>query len=366
MYEDDYRSNIRRSQVLQRENLTLRAQVDRQAGRIRELEKKVDEQLYQMLVQEHRDLKANIKEQLEQLYMLEDQLKRLKNIDRPAERPELLFSSQDDDIDTILNEFSASGHKGEYAAGSIAKAPPSAAGNEVTKTSAEQPEPAQDDGKSKALDDPAVPPAETKSMRRRILGMAGSAVFYAALALILVGAFFIRSAQDGAPLNIAGYSGMLVLSGSMQDVIPKDSFLLTKSVDADTLAVGDDITFMTNSTTSVTHRIIEILPQPDGTLAFRTQGVNNSAPDNNPVNEANIVGKVIYHNYRIGLAAKWISTNWPILAFLMAVWIGLGFVLRMLNSDKGEEAGKEDKPSRQERRTHFKKAANRPLAGARH
>lgn len=152
----------------------------------------------------------------------------------------------------------------------------------------------------------------------------GNIGFYLAIALLLVGAVLIRSAQNGAPVRIAGYSGLLVLSESMQDVIPKGSFILTKAVDAKSLQIGDDITFMTNPTTSVTHRILDIRSQEDGTVAFQTKGVNNQDPDRDLVAEVNVVGKVVYHNLLLGQLAQWISANWPLLLFLLVVWGALG------------------------------------------
>lgn len=169
-----------------------------------------------------------------------------------------------------------------------------------------------------------------------ILKVVGNVIFCVAIVALLVGAYLIRSAQEGAPLSIAGYSGMLVLSGSMQDVIPKGSFVLTKSVEPSTLKVGDDITFLTNSTTTVTHRIIDIRPQTDGTLAFKTKGVNNSAPDSSLVSSSNLVGKVIYHNLTIGKVAEGIRGNWPLLLFLMAVFIILSRVLAHIQQEDDE------------------------------
>lgn len=156
----------------------------------------------------------------------------------------------------------------------------------------------------------------------------GNLMFYLAIVLLLAGAVMIRSTRSGAPVSIAGYSGLVVLSESMQDVIPKDSFILTKHVEPETLQIGDDITFMTNSVTCVTHRIVDIRPQPDGTLAFQTKGVNNQTPDSNLAAAGNVVGKVVYHNLLLGQIAQWISANWPLVIFLLAVWMSLSWVLK--------------------------------------
>lgn len=165
-------------------------------------------------------------------------------------------------------------------------------------------------------------------------------LFYLAIVLMLTGAAMMRSTREGAPATLAGYSGMIVLTGSMQDVIPQGSFILTKSVDADTLQVGDDITFMIDAATTVTHRIIDILPQIDGTLAFRTQGTNNALADADLVYEKNVVGVVIYHNLTIGKFAKWLSANWPVIIFLLAVVAVLSRVLAAIAASDDDDTGR--------------------------
>lgn len=174
---------------------------------------------------------------------------------------------------------------------------------------------------------PSGPGVETRPPPAR-LHVLGNVMFYLAVVLLLAGAVLLRSARNGAPVSIAGYSGLVVLSESMQDVIPKGSFILTKQVEPESLQIGDDITFMTNSVTCVTHRIVDIRPQPDGTLAFQTKGVNNQTPDSNLAAEGNVVGKVVYHNLLLGQSAQWISANWPLVVFLLAIWMALSWVLK--------------------------------------
>ena len=151
----------------------------------------------------------------------------------------------------------------------------------------------------------------------------------------LPAAVLFRSAQAGAPMRVAGYSGMLVLSESMQDAIPKGSFILTRAVEPEELQVGDDITFMVNPTTSVTHRIVDIHLQADGRPIIRTQGVNNPVPDT-PVANENIVGKVVYHSLLLGLLAKGVSDNWPLLLFLLVLWGALGKFLAYTITSRNE------------------------------
>ncbi len=192
--------------------------------------------------------------------------------------------------------------------------------------------------------------ADPPRRRSRLKTVMGNVFFYLVLVLALVVAVFVRAARQGAPTSVAGYSGMLVLTESMQDAIPKGSFVLVKHVEPEELQIGDDITFMVNPTTSVTHRIVDIRPQASGVPIVQTKGVNNPNPDA-PVAVENIVGKVVYHSLFLGLLAKGVSDNWPLLVFLLAVWMVLGKVLLHIfreDSSPQRQAGTRDSPHRTE------------------
>ncbi len=173
------------------------------------------------------------------------------------------------------------------------------------------------------------PVQEHERRRKRLQKVLGNVLFYLALALALVAALFIRATRQGAPMSIAGYSGMVVLTESMEDAIPKGSLIITKSIPPDELQIGDDITFMVNPTTSVTHRIVNIRPQAGGIPIIQTKGLTNPTPDD-PVPVENIVGKVIYHSLFLGILAKGVSDNWPLLLFLLALWTVMGKLLLRL------------------------------------
>ncbi len=187
------------------------------------------------------------------------------------------------------------------------------------------------------------PPAEEKFSQKHLVPekqrrksrawkIVGNAAFYGALVLLIVAALLIRAASDGAPTSLAGYTGMIVLSESMQSEIPKGSLVITKIVDPKTLQVGDDITYMANRTTSVTHRIIGITENYQGTgeRAFELQGIMNAQPDRLPVPAANVVGEVVFHSEILGTVASFIRAYWPFLLFLLAVLFVLVKVLERI------------------------------------
>lgn len=151
-------------------------------------------------------------------------------------------------------------------------------------------------------------------------GMVGDILFYGFL-IFLVTATVLHLTGGGAPKRIAGYSAAVVLSGSMQEEIPKDSLIVTRQVDPNFLNIGDDITYLIDPTTTVTHRIVGIIEnyQDTGQRAFLTKGIMNEEQDEVPVPAVNVVGKVVFHSLMLGRSILFIRRNWPLLLFILLV-----------------------------------------------
>ena len=174
--------------------------------------------------------------------------------------------------------------------------------------------------------EPGPAPAPEKAPKpekeeRGALTVAKDIGFYLLIVLLLVLLFLTRARSDGSPNGIGGYYGMIVLSGSMEDVIPVGSLVIARHVDPQTLEIGDDITYMANQTTSVTHRIIGITEDYEGTgqRGFETKGTMNKEADSRIVMAANVVGIVVFHSLILGKAATFVNSQWPYLLFVMGV-----------------------------------------------
>lgn len=177
-----------------------------------------------------------------------------------------------------------------------------------------------------------------KSKKDKVLSVISNVLFYVIIVGIVLGAFLMRSTSKGKPFMLAGYSAANVLTSSMEDVYPKGSLIITKTVDPNELQIGDDITFMVNENSSITHRIIGIMEnyQDTGQRAFQTKGTMNTTPDKEPVAATNVVGKVVFHSKAIGDIANFIKANWPILIFVLLVIIGLISFLKW-NSKRSDD-----------------------------
>jgi signal peptidase len=104
------------------------------------------------------------------------------------------------------------------------------------------------------------------------------------LAILLVG------------VRLVGIKPYTVLSGSMEPTYHVGSMIYVKSFPAEAFEVGDPVTFYLSGTTVATHRIIEVLPDPNDPSAryFRTQGDANDTPDGDPIHSSKVIGKPLF------------------------------------------------------------------------
>ena len=147
----------------------------------------------------------------------------------------------------------------------------------------------------------------------------GDIAFYLFLIVLVVSVAFLKGGDSGAPKSLAGFSTFTVLTGSMQDEIPQGSLVITQQTDPRELKIGDDITYLSSPTTTVTHRIVGIIEnyKDTGQRAFETQGIMNAKPDEQPVPAGNVVGKVIFHSYALGQAFTVLSEHWLVFLILL-------------------------------------------------
>jgi len=97
------------------------------------------------------------------------------------------------------------------------------------------------------------------------------------------------------------YKGYNIVSESMYPEYNVGAFILSKKVDFDSLEIGDNIVFYSQSTMDsedreravITHQIIEVLNEPGG-VQYKTQGVNNNTPDAHPVTDGNYIGRIFF------------------------------------------------------------------------
>jgi signal peptidase len=173
-------------------------------------------------------------------------------------------------------------------------------------------------------------------MKRSLFIIVSDVLFFAAVFAILL-TVLTSGDGSGTQKTVFGLSYYTVISRSMQDEIPKDSFILVKETDPKKLNVGDNITFMRDSNTSITHKIIDIFESSDG-RGFKTMGVNNSQPDRDIVHESNVNGKVILVIPALGALMAYFGNNFHVVLIFYCLCIICSFGLRGLLIKRMERA----------------------------
>lgn len=147
---------------------------------------------------------------------------------------------------------------------------------------------------------------------------------------------------DSVP-SINGYAPMIVLTDSMYPQIKSGDLIITKSIDADDVAVKDVITFYDPASKTdavVTHRVMEIT-EVEGALAFITQGDANNAPDEMPVPAENLIGVYQMRIPAMGSVAMFMQTT-PGLIVCVVVPLLLLIGYDILRRKAFEKASKQD------------------------
>ena len=147
------------------------------------------------------------------------------------------------------------------------------------------------------------------------------------VALILCIFTFIGSGS-GKPLSIFGFYAMRITSGSMQSEIPEDSLLLIKKISPEDINIGDDITYLSNKESTVTHRVINIYNE-NGQLGFQTKGIENRIPDDEIVFADDVIGKVVYHSATAGKIMKFINQYIVVISIILLLPLGVIVVIRL-------------------------------------
>lgn len=147
-------------------------------------------------------------------------------------------------------------------------------------------------------------------------------------------------------VRLLGFQVYTVLSSSMEPTYRTGSLLYVKEVDPSTIEVGMPITFMLNSETVATHRVIEVLTdENDPTLhCFRTKGDHNEVADGGQVQEGHVLGVPQFSIPYLGYVAHFIQTppgKYIVLAAGAAILL-LAFLPDLVGAGKEKDAQRKE------------------------
>ena len=194
---------------------------------------------------------------------------------------------------------------------------------------------------------PAVPQVKQEASREKpasnLWRSISNIAFYAALAAIVIGAV-ILGGRSGGRTQFFGFSYYEVLSGSMQSMIPQGSLAIIRQTPAREIREGDVITFLRSDEETVTHQVMEIVPDFDGSgaLGFRTKGTDNPDPDPDIVAAVNVLGVVKLQIPNLGFTLRWVSDNIKYVFILFILVILISIALRVLLGERRVQQSEED------------------------
>ncbi len=174
-------------------------------------------------------------------------------------------------------------------------------------------------------------------------------IFLAAGVMVLSGI----NAKSGKATTILGYGFMAVQTGSMTPEYPVGSVIIIKKTDPSKLETNDVITFYSSNPNLgnmiVTHRIMEITNDGDGTYSFTTKGDANEINDEYKAESERIIGKVITKST---LMEKLMNIRQNPTTFLLVIMLPLCFIiaLELFSFTRRNTAEKDGKSSENEKK----------------
>lgn len=124
-----------------------------------------------------------------------------------------------------------------------------------------------------------------QSMKRAVTKIVINVMLVLLAILIIIGLLRIRS-----DTGVFGYTARIVISGSMEPTIEKNTLNIIELCDIEDIKVDDIICFRYDK--DIIHRVIEI-NEVQGNIVLHTKGDNNETADNIEITEDMLLGKVV-------------------------------------------------------------------------
>ena len=129
--------------------------------------------------------------------------------------------------------------------------------------------------------------------------------------LMVVSTLVTFSVLAAAIPTFLGMDSFIIEGGSMRPAVPAGALVVSKRVDPAIVEAGEIITFRhaTTPANPVTHRVVKVLREADGTVNLLTKGDANSSADPEPVATALPVSRMVYSLPYAGYVLEFSRTN---------------------------------------------------------
>lgn len=186
-----------------------------------------------------------------------------------------------------------------------------------------------------------------------------SAVTTAMLLLAIVAClFFTLQSLSKGYVSLGGFSVFRVVTGSMEPTISKGALIVSKAQDISTVKQNDIVCFVSDDKTigraTITHRVINVFTNPDGSTMLQTKGDANPTADSALVSERQFIGRVIKYtgdDSKMSGAIKFITGDFGFIAcillpvIIIAAWIFKDAVKSMKTAIEDMKSQLEDNKS---------------------
>ena len=164
-----------------------------------------------------------------------------------------------------------------------------------------------------------------------------------ALAILLLNIFVAKI--NGKVPSIFGYSVINIISSSMEDEIPKDSYILIKKVDPEEVKINDVICFYSRDPQihgiPNTHRVIEEPIVTEDGIEFVTMGDANPGPDPTNARGEDLIGVYVKTLDGITAFSNSLDGN-TLIIILIILQMGIcGMVVYTVITSKGKDENDE-------------------------
>ena len=152
--------------------------------------------------------------------------------------------------------------------------------------------------------------------------------------LIFLGLFFayyfvsLKMYEKNPTVNIPKFGLYTIISPSMEPNVKVYDVVVDLNVfNQNDIQKGDIITFVSNSNVSkgltVTHRVVDIISNEDGTKSYITKGDNNLKADQATVNINDVLGKVLFKIPQLGRVQFLIADKFGWLLLILIPSLGV-------------------------------------------
>lgn len=155
-------------------------------------------------------------------------------------------------------------------------------------------------------------PAEDKKTRKKRNGKKIAAIVSVIFVMaIILFIWVISQVLSDGYISIGGHSLFRVVSGSMEPELPVGTLIVSKKVDIEDIKKNDIVNFKSKDQGMVgmiiTHRVIGVHTDSEGNTLLETKGDANQYTDLRPVDEGNLIGKMVWRTNEGNFFATLIS-----------------------------------------------------------